>query len=29
MLGLRGREESAQVFTLFCIFIALVTGLFF
>lgn len=29
MLCLRGREESAQVFALFCIFIALVTGLFF
>ncbi|MGQ9521744.1 MAG: GAF domain-containing protein [Anaerolineae bacterium] len=29
MLWLRGREESAQVFALFCIFIALVTGLFF
>jgi len=29
MLGLRGREEPGQVFALFCIFIALVTGLFF
>jgi len=29
MLGLRGREESGQVFALFCVFIALVTGLFF
>ena len=29
MLGLRGREELGQVFALFCIFIALVTGLFF
>ncbi len=29
MLWLRGREEAAQVFALFCIFIALVTGLFF
>lgn len=29
ILWLRGREESAQVFTLFCIFIALVTGTFF
>lgn len=29
MLWLRGREESAQVFALFCLFIALVMGLFF
>lgn len=29
MLWLRGREESAQVFVLFCIFIALVTSLLF
>ncbi len=29
MLWLRGREESAQVFALFCIFIALMTGVFF
>lgn len=29
MLWLRGREEPAQVFVLFCILIALVTGLFF
>ncbi|MGB9871463.1 MAG: GAF domain-containing protein [Anaerolineae bacterium] len=29
MLWRRGREESGQIFALFCIFIALVTGLFF
>lgn len=29
MLWLRGEEESAQVFVLFCIFIALITGTFF